>query len=151
MKRFLPLIISMLLFTGCDDDELSPDCSTVLCAYNPISVNIKYVDKNTNAPLFSTNTAYKLNDLKVAQSANSAYIPELKFDPNDNSVVVVTHIGWGETLTLGNLPADKITMTSRRLGNECCSGFEITSIKINNETICAPCNDLTTRVVIIKK
>jgi hypothetical protein len=150
MKIKLLLLASVLCFAGCKDSE-GPDCSLVSCAPFQATVNVKYVDKNTNAPLLGTsNAAYKLADLKVTRADNSINTPEPKVSETDNSVITVTDVLNGTLLTLGNLSADKVTITTKASKTQCCS-IDITSLKINDVTICAPCTDLNTRVIVIKK
>ena len=150
MKIKLLLLASVLFFAGCKESD-GPDCSLVSCAPVQVSVNVKYVDKNTNAPLIGTASApYKLADLKVTRGDNSINTPEPKISETDNSVITVTYIVNGASLTLGNLATDKLTITTKGSKTQCCA-FDITSLKINEVTICAPCTDLNERVLIIKK
>ena len=150
MKIKLLLLASVLFFAGCKESD-GPDCSLVSCVPVQVSVNVKYVDKNTNAPLIGTNSApYKLADLKVTRADNSINTPEPKVSETDNTVIRVTDVLNGTLLTLGNLSADKVTITTKASKTQCCS-FDITSLKINDVTICAPCTDLDTRVIVIKK
>ena len=46
----------------CKDSETTQNSSLVLCHYFRISINVKFVDKNTNASLSGTsNATYKLD------------------------------------------------------------------------------------------
>ena len=151
MKYILLIVLSFFVLGSCDIPESNPDCSTVLCDYVAKSIKIKYVDKTTNGPLFYQGSPYTLDDLKITLASNSNYSPVIKFDSNDPAVIILTPLLGNEVLTLGKLTPDKITMETRAKGKECCAGIDIISLKINDETICAPCNDLNGRVVVIKK
>lgn len=78
------------------------------------------------------------------------HIFETKISETDNSVIVINEVVTGDLLKLRNLVADKLTITTKSSKTECCS-VDITSFKINEATICAPCTDLDKRVLIIKK
>ena len=122
-----------------------------MCGPSELSVKIRYVDKNTNASLFGTDNAiYSLADLKISRGANPINVPEPRISETDKTVLVITEVVNGTLLTLGNLPADKFTVTTKGSKTECCR-VDITSLKINEVTICAPCTDLDKRVLIIKK
>lgn len=151
MRNSILIFLSFFVLSSCDTAESNPDCSKILCDYVAKSVKIKYVDKSTNSPLFNQGSVYTLGDLKVTLASNSNYAPVIRFDGNDPSVIVLTPLLGGEVLTLANLTPDKITIETAARGKECCSGIDIVSLKINGETICAPCNDLIERVVVIKK
>ena len=151
MKNSLLIFLSSFILTGCDNVEGNPDCSLVLCSANDNFLRMKYVDKTTGNPLFSEGSLYKHTDLKVTGSSNYSYIPAVQVDDNDTAVIIITPLMGGESLKLGNLPSDKITMQTRCRGKECCAGFEIISLKVNDETICAPCNDLHETIAVIKK
>ncbi len=131
--------------------EDQPDCSAVLCLFEEKSIRIKYLDKTTNKPLLGPGSQYTIDELTITRSLVTNYPPSVKLDVNDPTVVIVTPLMGGEVLTLGNLSADKITFEGRARGKECCAGFDITSLKINDETVCAPCNDLNEMVAVIKK
>ena len=151
MKIKLLLLASVICFAGCKDSETTPNCSLVLCDYFRISINVRYVDKNTNASLLGTsNTTYKLDDLKVNRVSSPNHKLVTNISETDNSVIVINEVVNGDLLTLGNLAADKLTITTKSSKTECCS-VDITSLKINEVTICAPCTDLDKRVLIIKK
>ena len=151
MKIKLLLIAFVLCSAGCKDSETNPNCSLVLCDYFRISINVRYVDKNTNASLLGTgNTTYKLGDLKVNRPSSPNHKLVTNISETDNSVIVINEVVNGDLLTLGNLSADKLTITTKSSKTECCS-VDITSLKINEVTICAPCTDLDKRVLIIKK
>ena len=152
MKLKLLLLASVICFAGCkNSDETVPQCALVSCTSFQLSLNLRYVDKNTNASLLGTSSAsYKLADLKLARVSNPDYKPLTKISETDNSVIVINEVLNGDLLTLGNLIADKITYTTKGSKTECCR-VDITSLKINEVTICAPCTDLDKRVLIIKK
>ena len=123
----------------------------MLCSVDERFLKIKYVDKTTGNPLFSEGSLYKPDDLKVTGSPNYSYIPIVQVDDNDTAVIIMTPLLGGESLKLGNLPSDKITIQTWSRGKECCDGFEIIFLKVNDETICAPCDDLQETIVVIKK
>ena len=151
MKRILPFISLIILVIGCDNPSTTPDCSTILCAYNPVSIKIKYVDKNTNNELIKAGSTYKLTDLKVTRGIPSNYTPEISLDQTNNSIILINHVFSGDILLLGNLSSDKITIETKKRSNECCSAVDIISLKINDEILCAPCSDLDKSVFTIKK
>lgn len=151
MKNYLIIFLSVFILSSCDNAESDPDCSRVLCEFVAKPIRIKYVDKTTNKPLFTQGSSYTINNLKVTRTSSSNYSPEISIDPNDPAIVILTPLLGNEVLTLANLPADKITMETRAKSNECCSGVDIISLKINDETICAPCTDLNGTIAVIKK
>ncbi len=151
MKIKLLFLAFALFFAGCKDSASSPDCSTVLCAYFRISLNVRYVDKDTNTSLLNAgNSNYQLADLKIVRGADSDFNIETKISEKDNSVIVLNGVVNGDLITLGNLAPDKFAVTTQASKTECCS-VDITSLKINDITICAPCTDLNERVLVIKK
>jgi hypothetical protein len=150
MRNKLLVLLAVIIFSGCDTADERPDCSLVSCLFVAHSLKIKYVDKETGNPLIVPGSAYSLSDFKIAKTVNSTYIPELK-DDADPGIIVLTPLLGGQTLTLGNLPTDKITMQTKSRGTECCAGYDIISIKINDETVCAPCGDLGSTVAVIEK
>lgn len=123
----------------------------MMCDFVAKSVRIKYVDRTTNKPLFSQGSAYAVSDLKASRTSSSNYSPLISTDPNDPAIVILTPLLGNEVLTLANLPADKISIEMKARSKECCAALDITSLKVNNETVCAPCNDLNGLVVVIKK
>ncbi len=151
MKNNLIIFLSIFILSSCDLIESKPDCSAVLCDFISYPIKIKYIDKTTNKPLFSTGSSFTLTDLKVTGTSNSNYQPQVKFDSNDPSIIIITPVFGSEVLTLGNLSSDKITMNFGARGKECCSAREVLSLKINDETVCAPCNNLNETIAVIKK
>jgi len=151
MKNNLIIFLSIFILSSCDSLESKPDCSAVLCDFISYPIKIKYLDKTTNKPLFSPGSSYTLADLKITGTSNSNYEPQFMFDRNDPAVIIITTVWGGEVLTLGNLSSDKITMNFGARGKECCSALEVLSLKINDETICAPCNNLNETIAVIKK
>jgi hypothetical protein len=123
----------------------------VLCAFDEKSIRIKFVDKNTNSPLFGQGASYTIDKLKITRESAASFSPTVKLDANDPTVVIVGPLFGGEVLTLGNLPADRIMMEARSKGKECCAGIDVISLKISGETICAPCTDLNGTIAVIKK
>jgi len=150
MKNKLLVLLSVIFFSSCDRANNVPDCSFVDCAYVTHSLKIKYVDKETGELLIAPGSSYTLSDFKVTRETNSTYLPEVSSHA-DAGVVVLTPLIAGQTLTLGSLPADKITMQTKVRGKGCCDGFDIISVKVNGETVCAPCNDLDSTIAVIEK
>lgn len=156
MRASLLLFLLLLLtfLPGCEEkvESEGPDCSLVCCAYNPISLIIRYIDKNTNKDLISDgNSLYFIRDLQIISNRHTTNRPIVKMDSTTNDLMVVQHVGSGDLLKLGNLPADVLKITTKVLSNACCSPYEITKLKINNKTICEPCKDLDERIITIKK
>ena len=152
MKNNLIIFFSIFILSSCDNSEVKkPDCSAVQCEFLSIPVKIRFVDKATNSPLLAPGSPYTLADLKVTGKSNSNYKPEVKIDSGDPSVIIVRPILGGEVLTLGNFSSDNISMQTKARNNECCSPIDIISLKINGETICAPCNNLNETIAVIKK
>lgn len=151
MKNKLIIFLSIFILSACDILESKPDCSAILCDFVSRSIKIKYLDKSTNKPLFAQGSSFTLSDLKVSRTTNSNYETQVKFDSSDPAIIIVTPLVGDEVLTLGNMSSDKITMKLGARGKECCSPLEVLSLKINDETICAPCNNLNETIVVIKK
>lgn len=151
MKSNLIIFLSIFILSSCDLVESKPECSAVLCDFISYPIKIKYLDKTTNKPLFSPGSSYTLADLKITRTSNSNYEPQFMFDSNDPAVIIITTVWGGEVLTLGNFSSDKIAMHFGARGKECCSALEVLSLKINDETICAPCNNLNETIGVIKK
>uniref|UniRef100_UPI0039838036 hypothetical protein n=1 Tax=Daejeonella sp. TaxID=2805397 RepID=UPI0039838036 len=148
----LIIFLSIFILSSCENAETErPDCSAVQCEFVSIPIKIKYLDKATNSPLFSQGSQYTLTELKVTGKSNSNYKPLVNFDPNDPSVIIIRPIFGGEVLTLRNFSSDNITMHTKARNNECCSPIDVISLKINGETICAPCNNLNEIIAVIKK
>ena len=150
MRNKLLVLLAVIIFSGCDSADERPDCSLVSCLFVAHTLRIKYVDKETGNPLIIPGSRYSLSDFKVTKTVNSTYTPELK-DGADPGTILLTPLLGGQTLTLGNLPADKIVMETKSRGTQCCSGYDIISIKINGSTVCAPCGDLASTVAVIEK
>lgn len=151
MKNKPIIFLSIFILSACDILESKPDCSAILCDFVTRSIKIKYLDKSTNKPLFSPGSSFKLGDLKVSRTSNSNYETQVKFDSSDPAIIIITPLVGDEVLTLGNMSSDKITMKLGGKGKECCSPLEILSLKVNDETICAPCNNLNETIAVIKK
>lgn len=123
-----------------------------MCDFVERSIRIQYVDKSTNKPLFGQGAAYTISDLKATRTNITNYDPQITIDPKDPTIVILTPLMGNEVLTLGNLPADKITMETRASkSKECCAPLEIVSLKVNDVTVCKPCGDLNGTVAVIKK
>lgn len=152
MKNNLLIFLSILILSSCDNAVIEkPDCSAVQCEFVAKSLKIKYLDKTTNKPLFSQGSSYTLADLNVTGISKTSYKPQVKFDINDPAIIIVSYIFGGEVLTLGNFSSDNISMQTKARNNECCSPIDVISLKINGETICAPCNNLNETIAVIKK
>ena len=151
MRNSLIIFLSIIFLSGCDPVEDKPDCSAVMCEFVARSIKIKYVDKTTNMPLFSQGSTYTLADLQISRMPNSNYTPEVKFDLNDQGVIIITPVFGGEVLTLRSFTPDNISMQTKVRGIECCAPIDVISLKINGETVCAPCSNLNTTVAVIKK
>lgn len=152
MKNNLLIFLSILILSSCDNAVIEkPDCPAVQCEFVAKSLKIKYLDKTTNKPLFSQGSSYTLADLNVTGISKTSYKPQVKFDINDPTIIIVSYIFGGEVLTLGNFSSDNISMQTKARNNECCSPIDVISLKINGETICAPCNNLNETIAVIKK
>ena len=151
MKSSLIIFLSILILGGCDIAEERPECAAIMCDFVSIPIKIRYVDKATNKPFFTQGSSYTLADLKITGKSNSSYGPEVKIDPNDPSVIIVRPVFGGEVLTLGNFSEDIISMQTKARNKECCPPIDVISLVINGEVVCAPCNDLTQTIAVVKK
>jgi hypothetical protein len=115
-------------------------------------IEVKIVDKTTNADLFLSRTSpYKFSDLKVTSSMSGSNV-DLRADTaqtNNRFVAILSATSQTFIIKLAALPADTLNVVVKTDLPRCCPQPSIDAITLNNNLICHPCS--LNQLVTIKK
>jgi hypothetical protein len=147
------LISTALLSCRYNPGEIRKPCSGPCPLYLVAPfIEVKIVDKTTNADLFLSRTSpYKFSDLSVTSSISGANV-DVRADTtqtNNRFVAILSAASQTFILKLAALPADTINVVIKKDSPRCCPQPAINAITLNNNLICHPCS--LNQLVTIKK
>ena len=154
IRNLIILILVSTALLSCNNmTEIKRPCGPcpLIAELAPL-VKVKIVDKVTNADLFlSPSSPYKFSDLKVTSSISGTNV-DVRVDTsqtNNRFITIISSISQTFILKLAALPADTIDVVAKRDSPRCCPMLRISTIILNNNLVCQPCN--LNQAVIIKK
>lgn len=127
-KRFILLLFSVVLFSGCDEDS----CEDMNCTSPPPDADFELVDKDSGENLF-TNGSLDPKDIRLIDENGESV--EFRFIEENDLNVIRTGLGWNTETTdyqllIGEeLQIDIVFATEHKTEN-CCSFFELLEFEI---------------------